>query len=118
MFINRDANLRRVILGVHRRTRARLLNRLLTPLVSWKKSARTCGLIMNSPWTGSRSVRNCGAAGRPRLLRGGASRLLSANPCLEDLPVRVVLGSELPPSLVGVGDTTSFRRQRHQQQQA
>ena len=112
MFINRDANLSRVILGVHRRTRARLLNRLLTPLASWKKSARTCGLIMNSPWTGS------GAAGRPRLLRGGASRLLPANPCLEDLPVRVVLGSELPPSLVGVGDATSFRRQRHQQQQA
>ena len=48
MFINRDANLRRVILGVDRRTRARLLNRLLTPLASWKKSARTCGLIMNS----------------------------------------------------------------------
>lgn len=32
MFITRNANLRRVILGVHRRTRERLLHRLLTEM--------------------------------------------------------------------------------------
>ena len=32
MLITRDANLRRVILGVHRRTRERLLHRLLTEM--------------------------------------------------------------------------------------
>src|SRR2546430_1634824 len=53
-----------------------------------------------------------------RLRRGGTSCFLSANPCLHVLPVRIVLGSKLPPSLVRVGEATGLRRQRHQQKQA
>ena len=48
-----------------------------------------------------------------RLRRGGTSCLLPANPLRHDLPVRVVQGCKLPPSLVGVGDAAYLRRQRH-----
>jgi len=48
-----------------------------------------------------------------RLRRGGTSCFLPANPRRHDLPVRVVLGCKLPPSLVGVGDAAHLRRQRH-----
>jgi hypothetical protein len=48
-----------------------------------------------------------------RLRRGGTSCLLPANPLRHDLPVRVVQGCNLPPSLVGVGDAAYLRRQRH-----
>ena len=51
--------------------------------------------------------------GTSRLRRGGTSCLLPANPLRHDLPVRVVLGCKLPPSLVGVGDAAHLRRQRH-----
>src|ERR1051325_6813058 len=53
-----------------------------------------------------------------RLPRGGPSCFLSANPRPQDLPVRVVLGPELPPSRMRVGEAARLRRQRHQQQQA
>ncbi len=48
-----------------------------------------------------------------RLRRGGTSCFLPENPRLHVLPVRVVLGCKLPPSLVGVGEAARLRRQRH-----
>src|ERR1700681_4972515 len=52
------------------------------------------------------------------LWRGGTSCFLPENPRLHVLPVRVVLGSKLPPSLVSVGEAARLRRQRHSQKQA
>src|SRR5580692_8331841 len=53
-----------------------------------------------------------------RLRRRGTSCFLPENPRLHVLPIRVVLGGKLPPSLVSVGEAAGFRRQRHSQKQA
>jgi hypothetical protein len=48
-----------------------------------------------------------------RLPRGRAACFLPENPRLHVLPVRVVLGCKLPPSLVSVSEAARLRRQRH-----
>src|SRR5438270_3483870 len=50
--------------------------------------------------------------------RGRTCCFLPEHPRFHVLPVRIVLGCKLPPSLVGVGEAASFRSQRHPQKQA